>query len=103
MRLRQPHRWALPSHKLILVKPNRMLGLVEASAWMHVRNGSFKISLLLGSEAARCQSFGLLLLLTKKKAKSPLGRNTKAIQYQTASISADEPSLKSTNLDKKKL
>jgi len=33
---------------LFLVKPNRMFGLVEASAWMHVRNGTLKISGLLG-------------------------------------------------------
>jgi len=33
---------------LFLVKPNRMFGLVEASAWMHVRKGTIKMSKLLG-------------------------------------------------------
>jgi len=33
---------------LLLVKPNRMFGLVEASAWMHVQNGTIKMSELLG-------------------------------------------------------
>ena len=28
-----------------------MFGLVEASAWMHVRNGTFKMSELIGSES----------------------------------------------------
>ena len=45
--------------------------------------------------------FWLTFSSDQKKAKSPLGRNTKAIQYQTASISVDESSLKSTNVDKK--
>jgi len=30
---------------------NRVFGLVEVSAWMHVRNGTFKMSELLGSES----------------------------------------------------
>ena len=28
-----------------------MIGVVEASAWMHVRNGTFKMCLLFGSES----------------------------------------------------
>ena len=57
MRLQLPHRWAFPISEFILVKPNRMFGLVEASAWMHVRNGAFKMKELIGLESDSVASF----------------------------------------------
>ena len=60
-----------------LVKPNRMFGLVEASAWMHVRNGTIKMSKLLGSESDPVSVFLLTFSSDQEKVKSPKGRNTK--------------------------
>jgi len=36
-------RKAFPNNQLILVKPNRMFGLVETSAWMHIWYVTFKV------------------------------------------------------------
>ena len=66
-------RLQLPAVKLsqvicsFLVKPNRMFGLVEASAWMHVRNGTIKMSGLLGSESDPVTVFLLTFSAVQKK------------------------------------
>ncbi|WP_166368220.1 hypothetical protein [Psychromonas sp. SA13A] len=53
-----------------------MFGLVEASAWMHVRNGTLKIIGLLGSESESVTAFFAYFLCCSKKVGSPKGRNT---------------------------
>ena len=54
-----------------------MFGLVEASAWMHVRNGTIKMSKLLGSESDPVPVSLLTFSAGREKVKSPKGRNTK--------------------------
>ena len=54
-----------------------MFGLVEASAWMHVRNGTIKIIELLGSESDPVPVSLLTFSAGREKVKSPQGRNIK--------------------------
>jgi len=55
-----------------------MFGLVEASAWMHVRNGTFKMNELIGLESdSECPFLWLLSFGHAKESNTPLGRNTK--------------------------
>jgi len=56
-----------------------MFGLVEASAWMHVRNGTFKMSELIGLESDSVSVFLLTFSSDQEKVKSPTGRNTKLL------------------------
>jgi len=62
--------------------PNRMFGLVEASAWMHVRNGTFKMRLLFGIESDSVPVSLLTFSAGREKVKSPKGRNTKLINLK---------------------
>jgi len=51
-----------------------MFGLVSASAWMHVRNGMFKMCLLIGLESASvCLFLWLLSFGQAKESNSPTG------------------------------
>jgi len=52
-----------------------MFGLVEASAWMHVRNGTFKMKELIGLESESVSVFLLTFSSDQVKVKSPIGRN----------------------------
>ena len=54
-----------------------MFGLVSASAWMHVRNGTFKMGELVGSESDSVPVSLLTFSAGREKVKSPKGRNSK--------------------------
>jgi len=53
-----------------------MFGGVEASAWMHVRNGTFEMEELIGIQKAIWCELSLLTFSTGlEKVKSPTGLN----------------------------
>ena len=57
-----------------------MFGVVEASAWMHVRNGTFKMCLLFGLESdSVCLFLWLLSFGHAKESNTPKGRKPKPI------------------------
>ena len=68
-----------------------MFGLVEASAWMHVRNGTFKMSEQIGSESDSVPALFAYFLYWFRESKVADKAKHQAMRYQTATTSADEP------------
>jgi len=66
-----------------------MFGGVEASAWMHVRNGTFKIRLLFGTKSDSV-SVSLPTFFSDKRKFGRRKGEIKANKYQPALTSADE-------------
>ncbi len=68
-----------------------MFGLVEASAWMHVRNDTFKMKELIGIKKRFGVPFSLVTFIWASKRKSLADRaKPKANKHQNESTSEDE-------------